>query len=60
MEAMNQPKMITCPGCNRPLRSKKSIAKGIGPVCEVKVKNLENEPPEGQLTIRDFEDAEND
>ncbi|WP_309246415.1 DUF6011 domain-containing protein [Cytobacillus oceanisediminis] len=57
---MNQLKTIICPVCNRPLRSKKSIAKGIGPVCEIKVNKLENEPPEGQLTIQDFEDAEND
>ncbi|WP_370225317.1 DUF6011 domain-containing protein [Cytobacillus sp.] len=48
---MNQPKMITCPGCNRPLRSKKSIAKGIGPVCERKLEKLENEPDEDQLKM---------
>jgi hypothetical protein len=45
---------MICPVCNRPLKSKKSIEKGIGPVCEVKVKKLENEPPEGQITIDDL------
>jgi hypothetical protein len=44
---------MNCPVCNRPLKSKKSIEKGIGPVCEVKVKKLENEPPEGQTAFTD-------
>ncbi|USK47085.1 DUF6011 domain-containing protein [Cytobacillus oceanisediminis] len=48
---MNQPKTIICPGCNRALRSKKSIAKGIGPVCERKLENLENEPDDDQLKM---------
>ncbi|MFJ7976506.1 DUF6011 domain-containing protein [Peribacillus sp. NPDC096379] len=29
---------MNCPVCNRPLKSKKSIAKGIGPVCATKGK----------------------
>lgn len=45
---------MNCPVCNRPLKSKKSIEKGIGPVCEGKVKKLENEPPEGQTKIDDY------
>lgn len=45
---------MNCPVCNRPLKSPKSIAKGIGPVCEIKVKKLENTPPEGQISIDDF------
>jgi hypothetical protein len=45
---------MNCPVCNRPLTSKKSIAKGIGPVCAVKIKKLENEPPEGQTSITDY------
>lgn len=40
-----------CPVCNRPLKSKKSIAKGIGPVCETKVKKMENEAPENQIKM---------
>jgi hypothetical protein len=42
---------MKCPVCNRPLKSNKSIEKGIGPVCAIKVKKLENEPPEGQLSF---------
>lgn len=42
---------MNCPVCNRPLKSKRSLSKGIGPVCEIKVKKLENSPPEGQITI---------
>ncbi|MBL5767999.1 DUF6011 domain-containing protein [Heyndrickxia sporothermodurans] len=45
---------MNCPICNRPLKSKRSIERGIGPVCETKIKNLENQPPEGQLKIDDF------
>jgi hypothetical protein len=52
---------MICPVCNRPLKSPKSISRGIGPVCEVKVKNLQNEPPEGQLSLDDVIDGkEND
>ncbi|NRD80309.1 hypothetical protein HPT25_23590 [Bacillus sp. BRMEA1] len=53
---------MICPVCNRPLKSAKSIAKGIGPVCEVKIKKLENEPPEGQLSLEDYQlgDSKND
>jgi hypothetical protein len=45
---------MICPVCNRPLKSKKSVDKGIGPVCEVKIKQMENQPPEGQLSIEDY------
>ncbi|MGM7634198.1 DUF6011 domain-containing protein [Bacillus sp. Hm123] len=45
---------MNCPVCNRSLKSKESIAKGIGPVCETKIKDLENEPPEGQTSIDDY------
>nr|WP_251169138.1 DUF6011 domain-containing protein [Cytobacillus firmus] len=51
MEAMNQLKIFICPACNRPLRSKKSIAKGIGPVFERKLEKLKNEPDEDQLKM---------
>jgi hypothetical protein len=42
---------VICPVCNRPLKSPKSMAKGIGPVCEVKITKLQNEPPEGQTSF---------
>jgi hypothetical protein len=52
---------VICPVCNRPLKSPISIAKGIGPVCEVKVSRLQNEPPEGQISLMDvLEDEKND
>ncbi|WP_338749842.1 DUF6011 domain-containing protein [Bacillus sp. FJAT-52991] len=45
---------MICPVCNRPLKSKESIAKGIGPVCETKIKDHANEPLEGQTSIDDY------
>ncbi|WP_169864801.1 DUF6011 domain-containing protein [Sutcliffiella halmapala] len=42
---------MICPICNRPLKSKKSIERGIGPVCAKKEQERENEPPEGQLSF---------
>ena len=42
---------MNCPVCNRPLKSKKSIERGIGPVCEKKQQEWENNPPDGQLTF---------
>ncbi|HHY74061.1 MAG TPA: hypothetical protein GX497_12745 [Bacillus bacterium] len=59
---------MKCPMCNRPLKSQKSITKGIGPVCERKLEKLkdnadedqikmeldENAPPKGQMKIDDF------
>jgi hypothetical protein len=36
------------------------MEKGIGPVCAVKIKKLENEPPEGQITIEELEDLKHD
>lgn len=47
---------MICPVCNRPLKSSKSIAKGIGPVCEVKVSKLQNEPPEGQMDFKEVKE----
>ncbi|USK54218.1 DUF6011 domain-containing protein [Cytobacillus solani] len=49
---------MNCPVCNRPLKSKKSLSKGIGPICEIKVKKLENSPPEGQITIDELLDKQ--
>ncbi|WP_175596779.1 DUF6011 domain-containing protein [Bacillus sp. MRMR6] len=40
---------MICPVCNRPLRSKKSVAKGIGPVCEKKLEKLKDNHDENQL-----------
>ncbi|WP_102274064.1 DUF6011 domain-containing protein [Cytobacillus massiliigabonensis] len=51
---------MNCPVCNRPLKSPRSIAKGIGPVCEIKVKKLENSPPEGQITIDELLDKQSE
>ncbi|XQY90669.1 DUF6011 domain-containing protein [Metabacillus sp. HB246100] len=45
---------MNCLVCNRPMKSQKSIKRGIGPVCEKKVKNQENEPPKGQTKIEDY------
>jgi hypothetical protein len=42
---------MICPVCNRQLKSKKSIEKGIGPVCAKKEKERENRPPDGQLSF---------
>ncbi|WP_157076589.1 DUF6011 domain-containing protein [Sutcliffiella cohnii] len=42
---------MNCPVFNRPLKSQRSIERGIGPVCEKKAKERENEPPEGQLSF---------
>lgn len=42
---------MICPVCNRPLRSKKSVAKGIGPVCERKLEKLEDKADEDQLKM---------
>lgn len=49
---------MNCPVCNRPLKSPISIARGIGPVCEIKIKKLENSPPEGQITIDELLDKQ--
>jgi hypothetical protein len=42
---------MICPVCNRPLKSKKSIAKGIGPVCEKKMEKLKDTADEDQLKM---------
>lgn len=44
---------MICPVCNRKLKSDRSIEKGIGPTCEKRLKERENEPPEGQLSFTD-------
>ncbi len=44
---------MNCPVCNRPLKSEKSIERGIGPVCAQKLKDRENEPPDGQLSFEE-------
>ncbi|MCM3452768.1 DUF6011 domain-containing protein [Heyndrickxia oleronia] len=49
---------MNCPICNRPLKSKNSIERGIGPVCEIKIQRLKDAPPEGQLSF--LEDELND
>ncbi|MFS0776238.1 DUF6011 domain-containing protein [Neobacillus sp. 3P2-tot-E-2] len=42
---------MICPVCNRPLKSKKSVAKGIGPVCEKKLEKLKDTADEDQLKM---------
>jgi hypothetical protein len=49
---------MNSPVCNRPLRSPKSVTKGIGPVCEVKVKKQKNNPPEGQMDLSEVKEWE--
>lgn len=51
---------MNCPVCNRPLKSLKSIAKGIGPVCERKLENLKDNADEDQLKMELDENAENE
>lgn len=50
---------MNCPICNRPLKSAKSIAKGIGPVCARKLSNLEDNHDDDQLKMELKENAEN-
>jgi hypothetical protein len=40
---------MICPVCNRRLKSKKSIDKGIGPVCARKLEKLKDNHDENQL-----------
>ncbi|WP_313804781.1 DUF6011 domain-containing protein [Cytobacillus sp.] len=42
---------MNCPVCNRPLKSPKSISKGIGPVCERKLEKLKDKADEDQLKM---------
>lgn len=51
---------MNCPVCNRPLKSKRSLSRGIGPVCEWKVNKLKNEAPKGQTTIDEYIGGQND
>ncbi|MEH7392426.1 DUF6011 domain-containing protein [Bacillus sp. JJ1474] len=50
---------MNCPVCNRTLKSLKSIAKGIGPVCERKLSDMENNTDEDQLKMGLEENAKN-
>jgi hypothetical protein len=50
---------MNCPMCNRPLKSQKSIAKGIGPVCERKLEKLKENTDEDQLKMELVENAKN-
>lgn len=42
---------MICPMCNRQLKSSKSIARGIGPVCARKLENLKDNHDEDQLKM---------
>ncbi|MED1711743.1 DUF6011 domain-containing protein [Heyndrickxia sporothermodurans] len=42
---------MNCPICNRPLKSKKSIERGIGPVCETKIAKLKEKENENQISF---------
>lgn len=42
---------MNCPICNRSLKSKRSIERGIGPVCETKVKKLKDQENENQISF---------
>ncbi|WP_035099074.1 DUF6011 domain-containing protein [Anoxybacteroides tepidamans] len=47
-------KPLNCPVCNRQLKSQKSIERGMGPVCAIKLLEKENEPPKGQMSIDEY------
>ncbi|WP_223823534.1 DUF6011 domain-containing protein [Rummeliibacillus sp. TYF-LIM-RU47] len=49
---------MLCPRCNRPLKSKKSIERGIGPIC--KKKQAYEEFLKNQMTIFEVLDDGND
>lgn len=42
---------MICPVCNRQLKSQKSIARGIGPVCARKLENLKDNHDENQMKL---------
>jgi hypothetical protein len=42
---------MICPVCNRPLKSRTSIARGIGPVCARKLEQLKDNADEDQLKM---------
>jgi hypothetical protein len=42
---------MNCPICNRPLKSPKSVALGIGPVCARKLEDLKDNADENQLKM---------
>lgn len=51
---------MNCPVCNRPLKSLKSISKGIGPICERKLEKLKDNSDEDQLKMELDIDAKNE
>lgn len=51
---------MNCPLCNRPLKSPKSISKGIGPVCERKLEKLKDKADDDQLKMELDVNAKND
>ncbi|WP_249310283.1 DUF6011 domain-containing protein [Bacillus sp. FJAT-49736] len=42
---------MNCPICNRPLKSKRSIERGIGPVYETKIAKLKDKENENQISF---------
>lgn len=50
---------MNCPVCGRMLKSPKSIAKGIGPVCARKLEKLKDNADEDQLKMELDANAEN-
>jgi Family of unknown function (DUF6011) len=48
----------TCGRCGRPLKTEKSMAEGYGPYCLKKLKEQQEQPPEGQTEINDFIEGE--
>lgn len=50
---------MNCPMCNRPLKSTKSIAAGIGPVCARKLSELKDSADEDQLKMELDTNAKN-
>ncbi|MFB7302592.1 DUF6011 domain-containing protein [Heyndrickxia sporothermodurans] len=42
---------MNCPICNRPLKNKRSIERGIGPVCETKIAKLKEKENENQISF---------
>ncbi|MBT2661921.1 DUF6011 domain-containing protein [Bacillus sp. ISL-45] len=42
---------MICPVCNRQLKSQKSIARGMGPVCARKLENSKDNHDENQMKL---------
>lgn len=51
---------MNCPVCNRPLKSQKSISRGIGPVCERKLEKLNDTADQDQIKMELSENGTND